>query len=324
MRTTALLLFGLGAAVSSAQPLGTHFSGAITSNSVLQKGATTSAAVLGTVQGATSGTVVTVTVAEAGAAPYSVRADIVGRGNGNLTWHARLHPHPAPGGNATISASCASCSNDSKATLVNITWGDVWFCAGQSNMELPMDFALTRNRTFAALDAGRYQNIRTFKHRHGGAPGGARFDGDEQWILPPPVSNPQGDDNLQADGSWQHAHTETVTQFSAACWLFAQELTDMALTENKSAPVLGLIQSAWGGSEIDDWIRNSSIGACTNNSGLPEQNRQGGEGPQPHGSGSVYPNNGALWNGMVPTIDSTLRNQSLVSLPRSILNMIFD
>lgn len=174
-------------------------------------------------------------------------------------------------------------------------------------MELPMQHALTRNRTFAALDAHQYQNIRTFKHRHGGAPGGARWDGDEQWVMPQPDANPEGNDNTQADGNWQLANSTTVKQFSAACWFFAQELTDMALTENATVPVLGLIQSAWGGSEIDDWIRNSSIAACNNATGQPEPNRQGGDGPDPHGTGSVYPNNGALWNGMVaPFINFTI------------------
>lgn len=81
----------------------------------------------------------------------------------------------------------------------------------------------------------------------------------------------------------------------------------MALTENATVPVLGLIESAWGGSEIDDWIRNSSIAVCKNATGQPEPNRQGGDGPDPHGQGTVYPNNGALWNGMVaPFVNLTI------------------
>ena len=95
-------------------------------------------------------------------------------------------------------------------------------------MELTMANALTRNRTFAALDSGRYQNIRTFKHFHGAAPGGARWDGDELYILAQPTANGEPDDNLEADGGWQRANTTFVHDFSAACWFFAQELTDMA------------------------------------------------------------------------------------------------
>ena len=64
-----------------------------------------------------------------------------------------------------------------------------------------------------------------------------------------------------------------VDEFSAACWYFAQELTDMAAAEGKPAPILGLVQSAWGGSEIDVWLKNDTISACKNSSGLPEQNR---------------------------------------------------
>jgi len=156
-----------------------------------------------------------------------------------------LKPHHLSGGNITLNAYCASCDNDTATAITDLTYGDVWFCSGQSNMELTMQFALTRNRTFAALAKGQYQNIRTLKHRHGGAPGGARWDGDEQWTMPQPDPSPQGNDNTQADGSWQHAHNASVEQFSAACWFFAQELTDMALTENASVPILGLVESAW-------------------------------------------------------------------------------
>jgi hypothetical protein len=58
------------------------------------------------------------------------------------------------------------------------------------------------------------------------------------------------------------------------------------------------------GTEIDDWLKNSTISRCKNASGGVEPNRQGGDR---HGSGSVYPNNGALWNGMIaPFINMTI------------------
>lgn len=69
-----------------------------------------------------------------------------------------------------------------------------------------------------------------------------------------------------------------------------------------------MVQSAWGGSEIDDWLPNASITNCLNSSGFPEQNRQGAHGASNrHGSGSVYPNNGALFNGMTaPFLNMTI------------------
>ena len=97
---------------------------------------------------------------------------------------------------------------------------------------------------------------------------------------------------------WVVPNSTYVDGFSAACWFFGQELTDMAHAKNETPPVLGLIQTAWGGTEIDDWLKNDTIAACKNASGQTEPNRQGKERG---GSGSVYPNNGALWNGMIGT-----------------------
>jgi hypothetical protein len=57
-----------------------------------------------------------------------------------------------------------------------------------------------------------------------------------------------------------------------------------------------MVQSAWGGTEITSWIKNSS-GACRNASGTGPQKTSGGGGPD----------FGALWNGMVaPFINSTI------------------
>jgi hypothetical protein len=90
------------------------------------------------------------------------------------------------------------------------------------------------------------------------------------------------------------ADVRCLDGFSAACWFTAQELTDIAAVANEPIPIFGMVQTAWGGSEIDDWIKNSSIAECKNAEGLPEPNRQG---PGRGGDGEVYPNNGALWNG---------------------------
>jgi len=84
----------------------------------------------------------------------------------NLTWKAFLPPHEAYGGNYSLTAACIGCDNTTAKTITGLTYGDVWLCHGQSNMELPMAHALTRNRTYAALDdRHEYSNIRTFNHR---------------------------------------------------------------------------------------------------------------------------------------------------------------
>ena len=76
---------------------------------------------------------------------------------GQLDLARRRQPDLACGASAqappvihvTLPAQCKGCSNTTAA--IDVTYGDVWFCSGQSNMELPMTHALTRNRTYRAL-----------------------------------------------------------------------------------------------------------------------------------------------------------------------------
>ncbi len=70
---------------------------------------------------------VAITVAEARAreAAYTVYAPV----GANGSWKAVLKPTPA-GGNYTISAVCTTCGSTVADKLVDVTFGDVWFCAG--------------------------------------------------------------------------------------------------------------------------------------------------------------------------------------------------
>jgi sialate O-acetylesterase len=75
------------------------------------------------------------------------------------TWKAVLHP-TAAGGDYTITAKCTGCTNATTAKLAHVTFGDMWYCSGQSNMWLPVQYSFTRNETVAAIAAGKYTNIR--------------------------------------------------------------------------------------------------------------------------------------------------------------------
>ena len=77
----------------------------------------------------------------------------------NFTWKALLHP-TAAGGDHTITAKCTGCAGTSTATLSSVTFGDIWYCSGQSNMWLPVKYSFSRNLTVAAISAGKYSNIR--------------------------------------------------------------------------------------------------------------------------------------------------------------------
>jgi sialate O-acetylesterase len=121
--------------------------------------------VLGVVIGATPSTTVNVTVAALDEPPYTVLAKVLQtKKTGYAYWRAALRPHAA-GGDVTISAQCASCGKgEGKVAVVKgVTFGDVWLCSGQSNMELPMVHEHGRNASYHAVMAGRYSKVRLFE-----------------------------------------------------------------------------------------------------------------------------------------------------------------
>lgn len=202
-RATGGGAFGLSKVSDKYQPAkfpddvaGTFFSGVFSDNVVLQR-EPARAAVYGVVIGAELDTTVAVKISEvSGSTAASIAAEVVVTtqetevGGLYATWRAVLEP-AAAGGNYTISASCMSCAAPSNFnTLNSVTFGEVWFCSGQSNMWLPMHMDTSRNRTYdAILNEGRYTNIRMFSVPHNNQPDGG-FEGTDLYILrPPPVRN---------------------------------------------------------------------------------------------------------------------------------------
>lgn len=112
------------------------------------------------------------------------------------------------------------------ATYANIVIGDVFLCAGQSNMELPV----TR-----ALDAA--SQLRQ-----------AADDGIRLLMVPKSTAPlPQAD--FVAPVAWTAAAPDTVANFSAACFYMAK-----SLRRKDPATPIGLIHSNWGGSAARAWL----------------------------------------------------------------------
>eukprot|EP00755_Sulcionema_specki_P037606 Sspe_Gene.109279::Locus_89015_Transcript_1_1_Confidence_1.000_Length_778::g.109279::m.109279 len=135
------------------------FSEHVQDHMVLQR-APSKAAVYGTLNATGGSAAVSVTVrsvsgGSAGEA-YEVDGKVVGS-----EWVALLRP-TAAGGNYTITARCVKgCTEgNNTATIGDVTFGDVWYCAGQSNMALPLLHTLSRNISFNAIRSGKYRNIR--------------------------------------------------------------------------------------------------------------------------------------------------------------------
>ena len=175
---------------------GIFFSGTFTDNAVLQREA--KSAVYGVVVGATASTKVSVSMSGSAddgsvlaAAPIPATVDMsTSAAFGYARWKATL-PEQKAGGNYSITAACAGkCGNQSSVTIsdvgspphpirpahrsppvpptaaalkprsAQVTFGDVWFCSGQSNMWLVMHFDTSRNVTYDKIMQGKYSNIR--------------------------------------------------------------------------------------------------------------------------------------------------------------------
>jgi hypothetical protein len=104
-------------------------------------------------------------------------------------------------------------------------------------MALNMQYTFTRNDTLAAIRAGKYAKVS--------------------------LSGMSG--NMNPTLNWTTANSAAesgaLLTFSATCWYFAEQLTDAL---GASAPPIGLIHTAWGGSTIEQWLSNASSSRCAN------------------------------------------------------------
>lgn len=123
-------------------------------------------------------------------------------------------------------------------TLSDVLFGEVWICAGQSNMEMPVSgfgFQEVEGARDAILKAATYADrVRVFD------------------IRTPKCAEPVDD----VDATWTVASAGVCAHTSAVAWFFAT-----ALTENLHIPV-GIIVNPWGGSRIEPWMTREAIDAA--------------------------------------------------------------
>lgn len=111
-------------------------------------------------------------------------------------------------------------------TYSNILIGNVFLCAGQSNMELPVSRALdAENQLRLAPDDG----IRL--------------------LMVPKTTAPLPQVQFGGPVTWRPATSTSVADFSAACFYMAK-----ALRRKDPATPIGLIHSNWGGSAARAWL----------------------------------------------------------------------
>ena len=138
-------------------------------------------------------------------------------------WFARI-PTPEAGGPYEVTFN-----DGEKLVLHNVLIGEVWFCGGQSNMDMPMkgwNGQPIEHSTDYILRAKPSVPIRICNVPNRNS------------LKPLPLT----------EGSWEENTPETVSNTSAVAYFFACKLHEIL-----EIPV-GIIADDWGGSSIEAWI----------------------------------------------------------------------
>eukprot|EP01062_Namystynia_karyoxenos_P033708 TRINITY_DN24775_c0_g1_i1.p1 TRINITY_DN24775_c0_g1~~TRINITY_DN24775_c0_g1_i1.p1 ORF type:complete len:694 (+),score=180.72 TRINITY_DN24775_c0_g1_i1:72-2084(+) len=264
-RAAALALAAAGAAEGAPQ---LWFASVFSDGMVLQRDVR--AAVYGM---APPGCKMSVTLTDGGRETEAAPATV---GSGG-SWRASFAPHPA-GGNYTVTAKCGQQS----AALHSVTFGDVWFCSGQSNMELGLRNTFGHNDSALWAAQGKYENIRLLLFPHNPQP-------DPVYVYnssgPSPVyvynSSGLAAADLSADQPLKWRSPQRAVEdglfdsFSALCYYYGEQLSDRLAAANGKAVPVGLIESAFGGTMIESWmpvadqLASCSNITCTANTSLP-------------------------------------------------------
>lgn len=147
-------------------------------------------------------------------------------------------PTPAAGGPYTITIS-----DGETLTLKNVLAGEVWFCSGQSNMEMPVaGWGKVMNYEQEVAEA-KYPSIRLLQVKK--------------------TTSVTPAENVEMNmGGWQECNSSTVPEFSAIAYFYARELW-----KELNVPI-GVIDCTWGGTPAEAW---TSIGSLKQVSGFEIQ-----------------------------------------------------
>lgn len=138
---------------------------------------------------------------------------------------------------ASISPCEMTVKGSNTITIHNILIGEVWLCAGQSNMAMAL---MQTNHGLEVSTKANVPTIRFFRVAH------------------QTNSRPISD----VAGKWEVCSPSSAQQFSAVGYFFGRSLND-----NLSLPI-GLIEASWGGTPAELWISKESLAKQTNLQGI--------------------------------------------------------
>ena len=120
-------------------------------------------------------------------------------------------------------------SDGEAVKLDNILIGEVWFCGGQSNMEMPL------NGFWDCPIEGSNEEIATSGKRSG-----------IRLVKIPKTGTLAPSETVE--GKWELSNPQNTRRFSATAWYFAR-----MLNEALDIPV-GLVSCNWGGTRVESWL----------------------------------------------------------------------
>jgi len=127
-----------------------------------------------------------------------------------------------------------SIDDGDQLTLNNILIGEVWFCSGQSNMEMPLAGWGEIDNFQQEIKAANYANIRILQ------------------IPKATAMQPTTEVKVEA-GGWNSVTPQSIPTFSATAYFFAREIYE------KTGIPIGLIHSSWGGTIIEAWMSRRAL-----------------------------------------------------------------
>jgi len=125
-------------------------------------------------------------------------------------------------------------SDGENLLLTDVYLGEVWFCSGQSNMEMPVKGFVAQpvnNSLQTIIESEDYPQIRFFTAKQ------------------TPAAEPQ----FNVAGKWDVASIKTTGNFSATAYFFA-----LKLHKRLKVPV-GMIHASWGGASIETWMSKETL-----------------------------------------------------------------
>ncbi|PHS02236.1 MAG: hypothetical protein COA78_21720 [Blastopirellula sp.] len=158
--------------------------------------------------------------------------------NKSGNWQTRFPARQA----SFVPTSLSVESGNSRIELKDVLFGQVWICAGQSNMEWKLSQASTAKEELA--NAANQKHLRLL-HLQGGATGSSGTYTEKHLARLTPES--------YCEGKWQVASPESAKDFSAVAWHFGRRLQ-----QELKVPV-GLICPAVGGTPAEAWISREAL-----------------------------------------------------------------